>query len=407
MANLQLKTYFFCLILVTIIGQSICVALPIGEAIQVTADRLEAEQLKEGVSRGSWPQEADFTGSIVAGMVGAYELLCDSTYRSSVILGGDCILWSAQGNFYGDEAFALTRLSEIATDPCDNLWRTEVANFYFNVKHDVNGTEGYISQFASIDFSTAVFYLANHVVAAYYIDAEDKTIWRDSLIDYLAEVDDSTAAYPVMSLGIATWALALTGPLDDTLIDPYGTGEPCWIDKRLENLPGLLLGHQVPSGQEYAGSFYWRFDHTDAGRSDNEEAGYTEDAIFGTLGLIAAVEANPELDYDSAILAARDALLVGVQADGSVYEHLWSGGRIYYTYAGEMLQVLGELIIPGDLDLDGSVNFIDFAIFANNWCASGCTACYWCNGADLDHSEEVNYVDLKIIADHWLKGVSP
>jgi len=161
--------------------------MPIGEAIGAIADRLEAEQVPDGVSAGIWPGEALYTGSIIAGMVSAYELTCDPNYRASAELGGDHILWAAKGDFYGDEALALTRLSQIASDPCDNPWRTVVRDFYCAVKNDVNSTEGYISQFIGTEPSTAVFYLANYVVAAYYVDAEDKQIWRQGLVDYLAQ----------------------------------------------------------------------------------------------------------------------------------------------------------------------------------------------------------------------------
>jgi hypothetical protein len=378
--------------------------MPIGEAIGVIADRLEAEQIKSGGSAGIWPGEALYTGSIVGGMVSAYELMGDPNYRTSAELGGDYILWAAQGEFYGDEALALKRLSQIASDPCDNLWRTAVSDFYCAVKNDVNGTEGYISQFIGTEPSTAVFYLANYVVAAYYVDAEDKQIWREGLISYLAQVDDDTSDFPVLALGIATWSLAQTGDMNDTLIDPNDDGRPYWDGVTLADLPGLLLGHQVPPGIQDAGSFYWRFDHGYGG-SASAVSGYTEDTIFGTLGLVAAFRANPDFDIEEPILAARQVLLGGVYEGGVVYEHLWLKGAIYYTYAGEMLQVLSEFI-PGDLNLDGGVNLIDFAIFANSWCDSGCAPCLWCNHADIDQSGEVNYVDLKIMANNWLKGFS-
>jgi len=389
--------------LFVVFAANTAMALPIGQAVTAIGDRLEAEQIKEGINAGIWPGEALFTGSIAAGMVSAYEVTCDGAYKSSAELGGEYIIWSAQGNFYGDEAFCLTRLSDIATDPCDNAWRAAVSDFYSQVKQVV-GTEAYISQFVGTESSTAVFYLANHVVAAYYVNAEDKEIWRQGLIDWLAQVDNSSD-FPVMAMGVATWSLSLTGPLDDTLIDPYGTGPPYWNLKKLSDLPEMLLSHQVPEGQPYAGSFYWRFDHSDGGLVQ-ADSGYTEDTIFGALGLIAAAQTNPDLDMDAAILAARQALLGGVYGEGVVYNHLWLKGKIYYTYAGEMLQVLGALVFDGDINLNGSVDFIDFAIFANQWGAAGCTACDWCNGADIDHSGEVNLADLKILTENWLKGAS-
>ena len=348
--------------LVVTFNQTSLAAWSIGEAIETVADRLEAKQARGGVNAGRWPGEADFTGSIAAGMVGAYELTADPNYRASAELGGDYILWASEGGFYGDEAFALTRLSDIASDPCDNPWRTKVSNFYSDVKREV-GTEDYISELIGTEPSTTVFYLANHVVAAYYIDAEDKQIWRQKLIEQLSRVNDSSV-FPVMGLGAATWALALTGPLDETLIDPSGKHAPYWDVKKLADLPSLLLSHQVPDGQPYAGSFFWRFDH---GSDPNQAvSGYTEDTIFATLGLVGAAAASPDLDLDAAILAAHQVLLGGIDSEGIVYEHLWLQGEIYYVYAGEILQVLSELAIAGDLDLDGGANSIEPAILANN-----------------------------------------
>lgn len=538
---MQSQTCIFFLIVASIIGQTIAAGLPVGEAIEVTADRLEDEQITDPCDPivGSWPDEADYTGSIVPGMVSAYELTCNPNYRASAELGGDYIFWAAhcEGNFYGDDLFALTRLSEIATDPCDKLWGNVVSDFYSNVKkYDVNSTEGYIAQYVEIDPSTAVFYLANHVVAAYFVNAEDKQIWREGLIDYLADVDDDSSYFPVMALGIATWALAQTGDMNSTPVDPNGDGMPYWEGVTLAELPGLLLSHQVPSGGhprpgkvvqmilEYTGEgcdashhnqepdkvscsgdpngaepvdivvsdgsgskiwgsatnasigdliladaanagedrldsstlvtiydvngniiqevifhtsgsvplnigdqfgsmlvvslttdkgvfpggwFYWRFDHARAGKPLKEAAGYTEDTIFGTLGLVAAFAADPSLDLEDPILVARQALLEGIDDDGKVYEHLSLKGKVYYTYAGEMLQALGELAIPGDLDLDGGVNFVDYAIFANWWGDSGCDWCScWCARADLDHDGDVDYDDLEIFVDYWLKGMS-
>jgi len=379
--------------------------LPVGEAIEALANRLEHEQIKYGASGGSWPGEADFTGSIVAGMVTAYNCTCNNTYKSAAELSGDYIVRTAGGNFYGDEAFALTRLSQIASDPCDNLWRSVVVDFYAKVKHQA-GTEVYTSQFGAADSSTAVFYLANHVVAAYYVNAKDKKIWRSALINFLAQVDDDSSNFPVTSLGVATWALATIGPLNDTLIDPSTTGVAYWSGKKLADLPALLLSHQVPDGELYAGSFYWRFDHGNGGLG-GPVGGYTEDAIFATLGLISASRAHPALDLEAAILAARQALLGDVDNAGTVHQHLWLPSLAYCVYAGERLQVLGELIISGDLDLDGGVNFIDFAIFANNWHALESTLCCPRIGPAPNQRTATNYVDFAILASNWLKGFEP
>lgn len=185
-----------------------------GEAMEAVAQYLDDNQVKSGGNQGIWPQEADYTGSIVAGMSTAFEYTCEQDWRDSAELGGDYIVadGNATGVLYGDGAFALAKLSRISGEP--NQWQQPLADFYEDVKDSNGGTSGYISYFGTgTEPSNAVFYIAYHAVASYYVDANDKQLWRDAVSDYLAQVDDSTANYPVLALGIATWALAETGDL--------------------------------------------------------------------------------------------------------------------------------------------------------------------------------------------------
>jgi hypothetical protein len=338
MKKVPLAYYICCTVVFVVLTAATVVAQPVNDAIKAVADRLESEQFY----LGNWLDEEDFTGSIVAGLVSAYEVTNNRAHKVSAELGGDYIL-PFSDNYYGDEAFALARLNQIATlaDPNRSKWRLAVQDFYVYVY--AWGADDYISQYAGIDPSIAVFYLSYHVVASYSIDAIDKETWRGALIYYLSQVDDESA-FPVMAMGVATWALAQTGPLDgDMLIDPSGTGAAYWSGVTLADLPQLLLSHQVSDGDpNQQGSFYWRFDH---GNEDSESnvAGYTEDTIFGALGLAAAANANPDLDLNAALIAARKALLRGIDSEGKVYEHLSQTGAIYNAYAGEMLQAICEL----------------------------------------------------------------
>lgn len=322
----------------------------IDEAVKVVADRLESEQVKESENKGTWLDNMEFTGSITVGMVDAYNRTGENSYWASAELAGDYILRISNGNLYSDEALALTRLSDFATDPLNNIWRTTVSNFYSNIKQSSSGTQDYIALYEGLEPSAVVLYLAEHVVAAYSVGAEDIEIWRQSLVDWLSQVDDD-CSFPVLALGSATWALAQTGRLDETLIDPSGEGTSYWNLKRLENLPSLLLSHQVPEGQPMAGSFYWRFDHGDGGWSI-PISGFTEDTIYATLGLAAFYYANPvqnDSNLESALSAARSALMNSISPKGWVWEHLSQNGIVCCVYAGEMLQVLCELDISDDL----------------------------------------------------------
>lgn len=311
----------------------------IEDAITRAGDRLVGQQ-----AGGSWAGETGYIGSIAAGLVNAYEVMGTGSYKTAAESAGTWILTNSAPYYYGDEAYALTRLSAIAADPGSNPWRTAATDCYQAVKDLPGGTAGYISDFSAPppegpEPSTAVFYLSEHAVAADYVNATDKALWRNGVIDFLATVEDSTADYPVMALGIATWALAQTGPMDDTLINPAALTSSYWYEKKLVDLPGALLGHQVVSGDN-AGSFYYRFDHAAPG--SDPSSGYTEDTIFGTLGLLGANDANPALGYEDEILDARLVLADGVAGDGKVQEHIWSGGVDYHTFAGETLQALPE-----------------------------------------------------------------
>lgn len=298
------------------------IALPIKQAREAVADRLVNEQAPDG----SWPEETDYVGSIVAGMLRAYEVVGKDEYKAAAELGGDFILEISEGNFYGDEAYALALLSEVTGD---TAYADAVREFYLLVD-----TYSYISAFQETDRSNAVFYIAHHAVAAHKVKAADAGMWRQALIDYLSLIADDVAYYPVMSLGVATWALAQTGPLDDTKLDPF-----YWGDVALSDLPDIILSHLVIDPTEgIINSFYHRFDHTAAGK-DFESSGYTEDTVFAVLGLMAAT--TSEVSYDEDILSAQVMLCLPVRSDGFVYENILSSTLAsYYVFGGDVLRAL-------------------------------------------------------------------
>jgi len=331
------------------------------EAVDLLAQRLDAQQIKEGSDAGIWGTELSLMGPITGGMACAYEWTENKDYWIAAELGGYYILWIAdiQGNLLGDEAYSFVQLSEASDDPTDNVWRSALDAWYFSMRRPgyEESTWEYIDYFEEMDPSTAVFYIAQHAVGAYYVDDIDKKVWREAVIKYLSRVDDESS-FPMMGLGIATWALAQMDALDDSPVSVYFGAKPCWDGVNLRDLPGLLASHQVPEGEPFASSFYWRFDHTSGG-TGGVVAGYTEDAIYGTLGLVgaaayAARTADPNAvpqeqgevlvdDLDSRIVAAQTALLEGIDENGLVYEHLSLSGESYDTYSGEMLQVLSSV----------------------------------------------------------------
>jgi uncharacterized repeat protein (TIGR03803 family) len=57
-----------------------------------------------------------------------------------------------------------------------------------------------------------------------------------------------------------------------------------------------------------------------------------------------------------------------------------------------------------DLNMDGKVDFTDYAIFANHWMYQNCAEPDWCEGTDFDHSGQVDIFDLVEFAKNWLSG---
>ena len=371
------------------------------EATEGIADRLLSAQVRTGAPAGSWPNESEFTGSIAAGLVGAYTLTCEPSFLAAAEEAGDYSLVASGGNYYGDEAYAFHRLSEASPDPDINAWRGALEVFYNRVKTGSKRTQGYVSQFAAIDPADAAFYLAHHVVAAYYVNAADRQIWRDALLDNLSRISDSSCSSPVAGVAIATWAIAKTGPLDAARIDRSGKAAPYWGGRMLLELPELLCGHQVPAEEEYAGSFYARLDH-DFGPGKSPRSGYTEDLVFSLMALATIQEADPDPLVESAMAAAGRTLLAQLPKDGRTRQHLWLQSDEHHVYAGEALLSIEAAAVQGDIDLDGDVDLIDFAAMASRWRSSNDAHSCGDGRADVTGDRTVSFHDLAQLTSHWL-----
>jgi uncharacterized protein YkwD len=66
----------------------------------------------------------------------------------------------------------------------------------------------------------------------------------------------------------------------------------------------------------------------------------------------------------------------------------------------------GNKQLAADIDMDGQVNFADYALFCEKWKQADCEYSGWCNRCDFDKSGTVDILDLEIFADYWLEGTS-
>jgi hypothetical protein len=60
--------------------------------------------------------------------------------------------------------------------------------------------------------------------------------------------------------------------------------------------------------------------------------------------------------------------------------------------------------ILADIDIDGDVDFTDYAVWAPHWFEQNCTEPDWCAGTDFDHNGQVDMFDLAELAQNWLAG---
>jgi len=106
--------------------------------------------------------------------------------------------------------------------------------------------------------------------------------------------------------------------------------------------------------------------------------------------------------FDYAILATHwlDTCFEPDLCEGSDFDY---SGRVDFV---DLLNFVDYwLWCRADLDLDGAVNFSDYAIFAYNWMDDTCCDPNWCEVTDFDHSGSVDMLDLATFVRYWLEGI--
>ena len=107
-----------------------------------------------------------------------------------------------------------------------------------------------------------------------------------------------------------------------------------------------------------------------------------------------------------------------------VIDEHWDGTRTIYwrvrfdqfnDSTGQFSQQINEIDytvdfvtsdVPGDLDLNGLVNLVDYAGFAAHWLETDCDlGNSFCGGADINRIDDVGLDDLLILTGNWLEDV--
>jgi hypothetical protein len=83
----------------------------------------------------------------------------------------------------------------------------------------------------------------------------------------------------------------------------------------------------------------------------------------------------------------------------------WDFFTTWTICEGANYPVLFWQIPAGDFRCPDGVDMIDLLWFAQHWLDENCfVANYYCEGVDLDQSSFVDFVDFAIFADNWLAG---
>jgi hypothetical protein len=73
------------------------------------------------------------------------------------------------------------------------------------------------------------------------------------------------------------------------------------------------------------------------------------------------------------------------------------------AYLDNFIVDSGTVIVFGDMNGDGNVDFEDLEKFTEHWLETGCIKPFGCEGTDLDNDTDVDFKDFAIFAQNWLK----
>jgi len=108
---------------------------------------------------------------------------------------------------------------------------------------------------------------------------------------------------------------------------------------------------------------------------------------------------------EQTIYTSLNESVATIDCNGLVTIHS-PGGSVITVSNSEKTAILQIEVdtYTGDLNLDGVVNFLDIAVFANHWRDLLCSYTGLCDGTDLNMTTDVTAADLAILCSHWLEG---
>ena len=107
---------------------------------------------------------------------------------------------------------------------------------------------------------------------------------------------------------------------------------------------------------------------------------------------LVASDADTSHGFGQAVSVFGRTAIVGAPQDSS--ETAIQCGSVYF---------FGLALNPGDLNLDNTVDLVDFSLFAHFWLEDDCGPCR-CDRADFNRDGNCNHTDLNELTANWLRG---
>ncbi|MBL7154534.1 MAG: S8 family serine peptidase [Phycisphaerae bacterium] len=125
--------------------------------------------------------------------------------------------------------------------------------------------------------------------------------------------------------------------------------------------------------------------------------------VFATIDRLAPGDANSitlQLSYE-----IPPSLAPGLKQVKMSFEFNFAGDDRLIKLGYRSADSLWRAAMPGDTNLDNTVDLADFAAFAAAWKTSDCNGSNICRKADIDQSGGVDCNDLRILAENWLSSI--
>ncbi len=114
---------------------------------------------------------------------------------------------------------------------------------------------------------------------------------------------------------------------------------------------------------------------------------------------------SPDITTTHTVGDLQADLCYQVRVDDSIIEPLLQAdenGRVSFVYAGGYTTpVTITVLLFTDFNSDNNIDFGDLYELTNSW-LNPCSEPDWCAGTDVDHSGRVDFIDFALLAQNWL-----